>query len=176
MTGSDGAKPRRPRDLAFPLRLVVGAGFGVIVVLTIAQVIFRFVFDSPLVWSEELARLLLVWVTFLGGAVVCWDGAHLSVDALFVKLPRPLRRYVRIFNGAVAIVFLVVLTYFSIEMVIIEHITTLGSMDIPASFVRVPATIGGALMIIFIVLRWTYRLPAERAAMGEAFDDSEEPM
>jgi TRAP-type C4-dicarboxylate transport system permease small subunit len=87
-----------------------------------------------------------------------------------------LRRYVRIFNGAVAIVFLVVLSYFSIEMVIIEHITTLGSMDIPASVVRVPATIGGALMVIFIVLRWVYRLPAERAAMGEAFDDSEESM
>ena len=64
MTGTDDAKPRPPVDLAFPLRLVVGAGFGVIVVLTIAQVIFRFVLDSPLVWSEELARLLLVWVTF----------------------------------------------------------------------------------------------------------------
>ncbi len=176
MNGNDGANPGRPLDLAFPLRLVVGAGFGVIVVLTIAQVIFRFVFDNPLVWSEELARLLLVWVTFLGGAVVCWDGTHLSVDALFVNLPRRLRRLVRIFNGAVAIGFLVVLSYYSIEMVIIEHITTLGSMDIPASIVRVPATIGGALMVVFIVLRWVYRLPAERVAMGEAFDDSEESM
>ncbi len=176
MSENDDGKRRQPLDLAFPFRLVVGAGFGLIVVLTIAQVIFRFVFNSPLVWSEELARLLLVWVTFLGGAVVCWDGTHLNVDALFVKLPRPVRRYVRMFNGAVAVVFLVVLSYFSIETVLIEHITTLGSMDIPASFVRVPATIGGALMAIFIVLRWIYRLPAERAAMGEAFDDSQEPM
>jgi len=176
MNGNGGDKPRRPLDLAYPLRLIVGTGFGTIVVLTIAQVIFRFVFDSPLVWSEELSRLLLVWVTFLGAVVVCWDGAHLNVDFLFVKLPRPLRRWVRVFNGAVVVAFLAILSYYSIGMVKIEHITTLGSMDIPASFVRVPATIGGTLMIVFIVLRWVYRLPAEKAAMGDEFDDSKEPM
>lgn len=57
-------------DLALPLRIVVGCAFALIVALTIAQVFFRFALNSPLVWSEELARLLLVWVTFIGAAVV----------------------------------------------------------------------------------------------------------
>ncbi|MCJ7830675.1 MAG: TRAP transporter small permease subunit, partial [Desulfobacterales bacterium] len=93
----------KARDLALPLRILVGSLFGVIVALTILQVFFRFALDSPLIWSEELARLLLVWVTFLGAAVICWDGTHLNVDTLFMKIPPKLRRFVRLFNAAVAV-------------------------------------------------------------------------
>lgn len=176
MTKHRGDNPRGAVDLAFPLRILVGAGFGAIVVLTIAQVFFRFALNSPLVWSEELSRLLLVWVTFIGAAVICWDGTLLNVDVIFVRIPMKFRRPLRAFNGAVALVFLAVLAWHSIKMVEIEHITTLGSMDIPASFLRVPATIGGVLMIVFILLRRFYRLRREKAAQGDAFSDHNEPM
>ena len=88
MSTSKHAETTPPRtDLALPIRIVVGLGFGLIVALTIAQVFFRFALDSPLIWSEELARLLLVWVTFVGAAVVAWDGTHLNVDVVFSRLP-----------------------------------------------------------------------------------------
>ena len=45
---------RRFRDVALPLRILVGVAFATIVTLTIAQVFFRFVLNSPLVWSEEV--------------------------------------------------------------------------------------------------------------------------
>ncbi len=170
------SEPRKPIDLALPLRVIVGLGFGTIVVLTIAQVFFRFVLDSPLVWSEELSRLLLVWVTFLGAAIVCWDGTHLNVDTFYMKLPLGIRRVVRVFNGAIALIFLIILVDNSIIQVQIEHITTLGSLDIPGSYVRVPATIGGALMILFIVLRWGYRLRLERRIRGDDATVNREPM
>ncbi len=176
MIESKNGVPRSPVDLAFPLRILVGAGFATIVALTIAQVFFRVALDSPLVWSEELSRLLLVWVTFIGAAVICWDGTHLNVDVVFVHLGPRIRRLVRAFNSVVALVFLAVLAWYSIKMVEIEHITTLGSMDIPASFLRVPATIGGVLMIVFIVLRRFYLLRREKAIKGDAFSDHKEPM
>jgi len=53
-------------DLAFPFRIISGFLFASIVTLTVVQVFFRFVLDSPLIWSEELVRLFLVWLTFLG--------------------------------------------------------------------------------------------------------------
>ena len=60
---------KKPLDLALPLRVLVGVMFLTIVILTLVQVFARYVLNSPLLWSEELARLLLVWVVFLGGAV-----------------------------------------------------------------------------------------------------------
>ncbi len=167
---------RKFLDLAFPFRIISGVLFATIVTLTILQVFCRFVLDSPLIWSEELVRLLLVWLTFLGAAVLCWDGTHLNVDAFFIKIPLKLRRWVRGFNRACAVVFLVILVYYSIPLVQIDHMTTMSAFDIPASIVRVPATIGGGLMVFYIILRWIYRNRRERFHRGKAFDDRTDPM
>jgi TRAP-type C4-dicarboxylate transport system permease small subunit len=54
--------------------------------------------------------------------------------------------------------------------------TTMSAFDIPASVVSVPATIGGGLMILYIILRWVYRNRRERLSEGEAFNDRTDPM
>jgi TRAP-type C4-dicarboxylate transport system permease small subunit len=167
---------RKFPDWAFPFRIISGFLFATIVALTIAQVFFRFILDSPLIWSEELVRLFLVWLTFLGAAVLCWDGTHLSVDTFFVKLPPKARHWVRNVNRLLAILFLIILVYYSIPLVMIDHMTTMSAFDVPASVVRVPATIGGALMILYIVLRWAYRFRRERSTKGDTIYDSTDPM
>lgn len=149
---------RAPLDLAWPLRILVGCAFALIVGLTIAQVFFRFALDSPLIWSEELARLLLVWVTFIGAAVVAWDGTHLNVNVVFVHLPSRLKAVMRWFNLLVALTFLTILVWFSIPLVRIESMADMGALGIPFGWVRVPATVGGGLIIALILLRRFYRL------------------
>jgi len=176
MAENTSKKSRIFLDLALPFRIVCGCLFAAIVTLTVVQVFCRFVLDSPLIWSEELVRLFLVWLTFLGAAVLCWDGTHLNVDTVFIKIPPGPRRWVRGFNRTVAIVFLVILVYYSIPLVQIDHMTMMSAFDIPSSVVRVPATIGGGLMIFFIFFRWIYRNRLERRFKGEAFDDNTDPM
>ena len=161
MGGNGAQRDRRALDLAAPLRVIVGVAFGTIVVLTIAQVFFRFVLDSPLIWSEELSRLLLVWVTFLGAAVIAWDGRHLSVDVLFLRMPAGVRTVVRWINLVIAVAFVAVLAWFSIALVQIDHMTELGALKLPGSVVRLPATVGGVLILVFVLLRRFYRLPRE---------------
>jgi TRAP-type C4-dicarboxylate transport system permease small subunit len=147
-----------PLDLALPLRVVIGCAFGLIVGLTIAQVFFRFALDSPLIWSEELARLLLVWVTFTGAAVVAWDGTHLNVGVVFTRLPDGLKNVVRWFNLLVALSFLSILVWFSIPLVRIENMADMGALGIPYGWGRLPATVGGALILALVLLRRFYRL------------------
>ena len=166
---------RKPLDLALPLRIVVGVMFLTIVVLTLVQVFARYVFNSPLLWSEELARLLLVWVVFLGGAVVCWDGRHLNVDTFFSRTPPKLRYFLRVTNALIALFFLVVLAWSSWPLIELEWIINMGSIPISMSFVRIPALVGGVLMIIFILLRWFYRIPREKEADPD-LDQSKEAM
>ena len=156
--------PPNCADLALPLRIVVGCAFALIVALTIAQVFFRFALDSPLIWSEELARLLLVWATFVGAAVVAWDGTHLNVDVLFARLPPALKAMARWFNLLVALAFLAVMAWFSIPLIRIESMSDMGALGIPFGWVRAPALVGGGLMIAFILLRRFYRLRRGPAA------------
>ena len=52
-------------------------GLGILMIgVVAAQVFFRYVLNHSLFWSEELARYILVWLTFLGASVAYRRGVH----------------------------------------------------------------------------------------------------
>lgn len=68
-------------------------GLGLSMALIVAtQVFFRYVLNHSLFWSEELARYLLVWLTFLGASVAYKRNLHPGVDLLVDRLPAGLRK------------------------------------------------------------------------------------
>ena len=80
--------------LSLLLRAATGSIIAISVVMvlvTLAQVFFRYVVAAPLAWSEELARYCFVWIVFLGGAVGLSRGIHLGVDLLVNLLPERFR-------------------------------------------------------------------------------------
>jgi TRAP-type C4-dicarboxylate transport system permease small subunit len=51
-----------------------------------AQVFARYFFGAPFSWSEEVARLALIWMTFMAAAFVMAEGRHITVDVLSPRL------------------------------------------------------------------------------------------
>ena len=70
---------------------VVGLFFAMTVTVLI-QVFFRFVLQSPLRWTEELARYLMIWLVLLASSIAMRNRAHLQVDVLTSALPRGPKR------------------------------------------------------------------------------------
>lgn len=61
----------------------IAAIFLFIIVSTMAaQVFARYLFGSPFQWSEEVARLALIWMTFISAAFVMAEGRHITVDMI----------------------------------------------------------------------------------------------
>ena len=61
--------------------------FLVLILTTMAvHVIARYVFGSPFQWSEEAARLALIWMTFISAAYVMAEGRHIAVDMVSARL------------------------------------------------------------------------------------------
>ena len=60
---------------------------AIMLVLVFGNVILRYVFNSGITVSEELSRILFVWLTFLGAVVAMKDHAHLGIDSLTKRLP-----------------------------------------------------------------------------------------
>ena len=58
----------------------------VMTVVVFVQVVLRYVFLSPLVWAEESARYLLIWISCLGSAYGVKKGIHISVMFVYKKL------------------------------------------------------------------------------------------
>ena len=88
-----GSAPNRPTSLESWIRGVVliektvaGLFLLLIVISMGTQVFARYVFDKPFQWSEELARLALIWMTFVSATFVLADGKHIAVDMLSNRL------------------------------------------------------------------------------------------
>jgi TRAP-type transport system small permease protein len=153
---------QKPIDLARPLRIAVGLMLIVVVGVTLLQIILRYFFNAPLVWSEELAKLLIVWIAFIGAAAVCWDGRHLNVDVFFLMLPPRARNLLRYVNALISVGFLAILGWTSVKLVILENMQDLSALPLPAGVVRLAATVGAVLMIAGIVGRIVYVRPMHR--------------
>jgi TRAP-type C4-dicarboxylate transport system permease small subunit len=82
----------------------------VLLVVMSAQVLWRYVFNDPIYWSEELARYLFVWLTFLAASMAFRDHKHMAVDLIQPFLGPEARRWQQaIITGILAIFFVVVL-------------------------------------------------------------------
>ncbi len=63
-------------------KVIAGVFLFVIVSTMAAQVFARYVFGSPFHWSEEVARLAMIWLTFISAAFVMAEGRHIAVDTI----------------------------------------------------------------------------------------------
>lgn len=71
---------------------LMGLALAIMVVLVFGNVVLRYGFDSGIAWAEEIARLMFVWLIFLGAVLALRHHAHLGVELVQAKLPPPLRR------------------------------------------------------------------------------------
>lgn len=69
------------------LETLIALALAVMVVLVFGNVVLRYAFNSGITVSDEVARWLFVWLTFLGAIVAMKDHAHLGTDLLVSRLP-----------------------------------------------------------------------------------------
>lgn len=96
--------------------IILVAMFAVLVVVIFLQVIMRFVFNNSLSWSEALARLLFVWLTWMGVSIGAREGEHIRITAITEKLPFRLSQLVNIVSEAIVIVICVITMYYGVEL------------------------------------------------------------
>ena len=92
------------------------AVLGLLMALIVgAQVFARYVLNHSLFWSEELARFLLIWLTFLGAGVAYRRGAHASIEVIYQRLPGWGRRWAMAIVHLSALFFALVLIYYGTQ-------------------------------------------------------------
>jgi len=91
---------------------VAVAAFSGMFACVLGQVFFRYFLDSPLVWSDELARYLFVWASFLGWIIAARRRSHLTIDMLTMKLPPRGGAALRAFGALCGIAFAGLLVWY----------------------------------------------------------------
>lgn len=81
------------KEKSNPIDLFLGIIFCLIVLLIFTQVLFRYLLSNSLNWTEELAKYLFVWMTFIGSASAFKDHIHIGVDFFVELLPSKYKYY-----------------------------------------------------------------------------------
>ena len=83
------------------------------VVIVAMQVITRYLLEIPLPWSEEIARYMFLWLTWVGASYATKERRHVSIDVIYDKLPQLGKRVCTVISCAVWLAFLCMMVYLS---------------------------------------------------------------
>jgi TRAP-type transport system small permease protein len=110
------------------------------------QFFTRYVLGNSASWTEEIARYLLIIVTFLGGSMAVRRNTHIHVEFMFRYLPASIGRMLSTFVDVVRIAFLAYAFYLSCLLVPKMHVLKMTVIDFPMSFIYGFVATGFGLM------------------------------
>lgn len=130
------------------------------------NVISRYVFHLDLAWSAELATILLVWATLLGGASGTRHSCHIVVHEFVNLMPPKLRWYIEIYIHVASIIFVLFMTYYGYSLAVSSMAIDTMALGWPVGTGYAAVPIGGVCMLVFLFekLRVTIvskKLPSE---------------
>ena len=142
-------------------------------VVTFGWLVFgRYVLNVTPTWVEQLALLLICYITFLGAGVGIHERTHLGVTMFRDALPTGARKIVLLLTDIILAGFGAVMFVAGIELFNFGWSTLLPMLNIPESFRTLSAILCGGLMFIFAGLRSCLRL--SDMVRGTAFVRDEE--
>ncbi|MCF6094839.1 TRAP transporter small permease [Microaerobacter geothermalis] len=123
----------------------------VMVIVVFAQVLIRYIFDQPLAWSEELARYILVWITFLGAAYAMSKKAHVGVEIVVKLFPKNFQKIVTVLSALLSLFFFGMMIYQGYLFVERTMAQTSAVLQLPMGGVYFVIPLSGVLISINLI-------------------------
>lgn len=136
--------------------LLTGCLLVLLTAVVFLQVIARKLFPIPMPWTEEIAKLSLIWLTYLGLAATFQRGFHIRIDLIDNFLNTEwARRTLDFLINILGILFGIMIMYYS--YVYLKEQLEFGQhtsiLQIPMWIVIIPLFIGGFLTVIHFIIQ-----------------------
>jgi TRAP-type C4-dicarboxylate transport system permease small subunit len=113
------------------------------------QVVARYLFDKPFIWPEEVSRLILIWLAFLGAAALIRRGGDIAVD----MLQPAARRVMHVLRDLVMVLVYVLVAWQGWRLAGNVAGMPLVATEWPTALLAWPVFLGGALIVLHVVVR-----------------------
>src|SRR5699024_9407380 len=91
--------------------------FVVMLIVLMAQTLSHQEFGAPLMWSEQLGKILFIYAGYIGVVAGIKDNSHVAIDVVLTRLPKNVRKWVERFNQVIILAALVAVFIISIPIV-----------------------------------------------------------
>jgi tripartite ATP-independent transporter DctM subunit len=152
--------PRRPSliatiDRVLGVMVEIPAAILVVaeVAILFAGVVARYVLRQPLIWSDELASILFLWLAMLGAAVAFRRSEHMRMTAVVGSAGPRLRAYLDLVATCAALAFLLLIVWPAYQYAYEESFITTPALQIQNTWRAAALPVGTGLMALFALLR-----------------------
>ncbi|MBV1702518.1 MAG: TRAP transporter large permease subunit [Hyphomicrobiales bacterium] len=121
------------------------------VVVLLAGIVARGLFGHPLIWADELAETLFLWLAMLGATLALHRGQHMRMTALVARLPLAQRGFFDALAVAASLLFLVLIAAPVARWTQASIAITTPAMEISGVWRAAAFPVGIGLMILFAV-------------------------
>jgi TRAP-type C4-dicarboxylate transport system permease small subunit len=128
--------------------IVAGVFMVLMSLSTFANVVARYVFNSPIQWAEEFSRYAFIWVVFMGAAVCTKRNRHIAIDSLLQILPAPMQRVFRLLVDVCILGLMAVIVYYGGILTAAATQTT-ATLKVPQSVVYLVVPASAALIFLY---------------------------
>jgi TRAP-type C4-dicarboxylate transport system permease small subunit len=122
------------------------------VVIVFANVVMRYVIGTSVIWSEEAARHLMIWMTFVGSGLALRTGAQLGIDSLQGVLPERGARLLRLALALGMLLLFVLLAWHGVDYALRTRFQTSAALGVSMMYVYIGMPVGCALMAAHLLL------------------------
>jgi TRAP-type C4-dicarboxylate transport system permease small subunit len=130
---------------------IASAGLVAIIICVLYQVFGRYVMNDTPTWAEQLALLLVSYVTMLGTAVGVRDAGHIGLESFLVLAPEWLRNKLEVLIHLFMILFGSCMAYYGLTLAIGQWDEMLPTLGIADGFRYIPIGLCGVLMTLFSI-------------------------
>lgn len=123
------------------------------VVILFSGVAARYVFHEPLIWTDELASMLFLWLAMLGSVVALRRSEHMRMTAVVSMVSAERRAFLDVFAVTASLAFLLIVLWPAYEFAYDELVISTPALDISNAWRAAALPIGSGLMILTALLQ-----------------------
>jgi len=123
------------------------------VIILLTGVVARYVFHAPLIWTDDLAQGLFLWLGMIGAAVALSRGEHMRMTALVARAGPRGQSWLDVYGAAIWLIFLAAVIQPSISYVFEVSRLMMPGLQVSKSWLTAPLPIGFTLMAIIATAR-----------------------
>lgn len=131
---------------------VIILGLSAMFLILLEQVIMRYVFSRPLTWSEEAARFIFVYVSFIGISYAYRQKGHIRMEVVVNLFPQAVRRGLEVLINLGTIALFCYMIPFSFRFIGIQAGVKATATHIPMSIVYTALPLGMALSCVRLLI------------------------
>ncbi|HLR68266.1 MAG TPA: TRAP transporter small permease [Virgibacillus sp.] len=136
------------------IRSFITVFLSLMTIIMLVQIIGRFVFNSGIVWTDEISRYLMVWLVFLGAAVATRDWSHISVSVL-EENSKTMKKILPPIQKIFMLIYTVVVIKFGYDILDIVANQASPNAGISMAIVYSVFPLSCIIMVIHLIARFT---------------------